>query len=65
VELVAFILGVFLLLDDGAETSPLETSVAHVWTIVKMEAASSPEVSVFTNPQGLTSNKTESLLFLL
>lgn len=44
---------------------PLETSVARVLTIVNMEAASSPEVSVFNNPQGVTSNKTGSSLFLL
>jgi len=64
-DLVAFMLSVFLFLEDGAETSPSETSVAHFLTILKMEAASSPEVSVFTSLQGVTSNKSKSSLFLL
>ena len=64
-DLVAFVLRVFLFLEDGAETSPSQTSVAHVLTILKMEAASSTEVSGFTSLQGVTSNKSEYSLFLL
>lgn len=64
-DLVAFILRVFLFLEDGAEPTLSETSVADVWTILSMEAVSSPEVSVFTSLQDVTSNKSEYSLFLL